>query len=242
MQILRVGADNLGPVSMAVLVVNIGLSVLDLDFLPWTEFSEVCIGAHDVWYRREYYRLITHAIFHVNSMHLYYNMSSFLFKGRLLERVMGSIQFAWLIMCFIIGSGMVLTASTLFLDAYFPQYNAGFSCAVGFSGVLFALNTILPFMLRSPEQSQIMGFQFPTKYVTLVELVMIHLLVPGSSFLGHLAGIFVGLMFVSRKFDFIFRMPELLWMTPPHQGNYQPQPPRNNGQMYVDENGVLRQR
>ncbi|GAB0193518.1 rhomboid-related protein 4 [Grus japonensis] len=68
------------------------------------------------------------------------------------------------------------------------------NCAVGFSGVLFALK-VLNNHYNPGRVSNILGFQIPSKYACWVELVAIHLISPGTSFAGHLAGILVGLMY-----------------------------------------------
>lgn len=195
-------------------------------------------------------------------MHLYYNMSSLLLKGRLLEHVLKvgircpiawffdfqkqPLPFAWLIFVFTLTTGAMLTALSLLLDPFFPQYAFPSSCAIGFSGVLFALNTILPYVLVQPEQSDVYGFRVPTKYVTIVELALISLLLPNVSFLGHLSGIIVGFMYISRKFDFWFQMPFLLLAPDPgvepraHNNNNQGARAAGAGAFFVDARGNLR--
>lgn len=79
MQIYQVGADNIGYVTMALLGINAGLFYLDLDFLPQS-LGQVCIGAREVWSGHQWSRLLLHAFFHANPMHLYYNMTSLLWK------------------------------------------------------------------------------------------------------------------------------------------------------------------
>lgn len=45
---------------------------------------------------------------------------------------------------------------------------------------------------NSPTFTSVYGFQVPTKYAAWLELVVIHFLVPHSSFLGHMCGILAG--------------------------------------------------
>lgn len=45
---------------------------------------------------------------------------------------------------------------------------------------------------ESPNTTSIYGFHVPTKYAAWLELVLIHVLVPNASFLGHLCGIVAG--------------------------------------------------
>ncbi|KAL8187786.1 UNVERIFIED_CONTAM: Rhomboid- protein 4 [Gekko kuhli] len=68
------------------------------------------------------------------------------------------------------------------------------SCAVGFSGVLFALK-VLNNYYHPGGTSNIMGIHVSNKYACWLELLAIHLVNPRSSFAGHLAGILVGLMY-----------------------------------------------
>lgn len=46
---------------------------------------------------------------------------------------------------------------------------------------------------NSPSTTSVYGFQVPTKYAAWLELVVIHLLVPHSSFMGHMCGILAGM-------------------------------------------------
>lgn len=45
---------------------------------------------------------------------------------------------------------------------------------------------------NSPAFTSVYGFQVPTKYAAWLELVVIHFLVPRSSFMGHMCGILAG--------------------------------------------------
>lgn len=45
---------------------------------------------------------------------------------------------------------------------------------------------------NAPSTTSVYGFQVPTKYAAWLELVVIHVLVPRASFLGHMCGILAG--------------------------------------------------
>lgn len=74
----------------------------------------------------------------------------------------------------------------------------------GFSAVLFAIKVVLTQQSSSSRsryiscdyfiKSSVMGFVVPTKYVYWFELVLIQVLVPNASFIGHLCGILTGLL------------------------------------------------
>jgi len=133
--------------------------------------------------------------FHVDDFHLYYNMSSLIWKGRQLEPHFGTKKFVFLGFLLAILSNAILVG-TSFIMAQLLQYEAPmYSCAVGFSAVLFGLKVIITDM--SPDSpSNVMGlFDVSSKYVYWVELLLIQILVPRASFLGHLCGILAGLLY-----------------------------------------------
>ena len=70
------------------------------------------------------------------------------------------------------------------------------TCAVGFSGVIFALKVVTTH-LAPAGASYVMGIPIPSRLAVWAELILISVLFPRVSFVGHLAGILVGLAFVS---------------------------------------------
>lgn len=148
---------------------------------------------------------------HADEYHLYYNLVSLLWKGAQLEPVLGSLYFLALVI------ELGLTSAGLYLGlAYFLagkgtgwfSMRRGFhrrrtngllgSCAVGFSGILFGLKSILHH--NAPGWTVVAGFRLPIRYVAWVELVIAQLVSPEASFVGHLCGILAGLIhiYVSR--------------------------------------------
>jgi len=68
-------------------------------------------------------------------------------------------------------------------------------CAVGFSGVLFALKVVLSFQLP-PHMQSMWGIPIHSRYAAWLELVLIQFIAPQASWVGHLAGILAGLAWV----------------------------------------------
>uniref|UniRef100_A0A803XRB6 Peptidase S54 rhomboid domain-containing protein n=1 Tax=Meleagris gallopavo TaxID=9103 RepID=A0A803XRB6_MELGA len=121
-------------------------------------------------------------------------MISMLWKGIMLERRVGSVWFAYIIAVFSVLTGIVYVLLELMLVKILNDPSYEMSCAVGFSGVLFALK-VLNNHYNPGRVSSVLGLQISSKYACWVELVAIHFISPGTSFAGHLAGILVGLMY-----------------------------------------------
>lgn len=142
-------------------------------------------------------RLFLSSIIHTNDMHLYYNMLSLAWKGINLENEVGSHTFLWMVVFSLVVSHCLLVLLSYCLYTYcgLNDYSSGMStCAVGFSAVLFSLKYI--WNSKASNISNVMGINVPTKYAAWLELVVTSLITPNASFLGHLAGILAGVLYV----------------------------------------------
>merc|ERR1711988_44142 len=129
--------------------------------------------------------------------HLMYNMMSLLWKGVSLELEMGSDNFA------LMTAALLVMSHTLFIPAaYLVTSTFGadtyYSCAVGFSAVLFALKVVLNHSETGNRAVSYWGIPFPVhaKYAAWAELVLISLVSQNASFVGHLCGILAGLIWL----------------------------------------------
>lgn len=122
-------------------------------------------------------------------------MISLMWKGAQLETTLGSGKFAAMIAVLLGLSHGLAVASSLLAASLTHSPTSYSSCAVGFSGVLFALKVV--FNYNSPTYSTIYGVLVPSRYAAWVELLFIQMFVPGTSFLGHLCGILAGLIYVN---------------------------------------------
>ncbi|CAH1781535.1 unnamed protein product [Owenia fusiformis] len=197
LQLLSVGFDKIPPTTLSTILANVAI-YLKLFRIPWlpTSLGGVCVSIVNVWYRQEWMRVLLAAFYHADDWHLYYNMVSFLWKGLTLERKLGSGYFLYVILVFSILVNGTLLGLNVLLEYLLQDPSYAGSCAVGFSGVVFALKVLSTHFLP-PGTQLIMGFiPVPSRIACWVELVVIQLLVPNASFTGHLAGILVGLAFV----------------------------------------------
>lgn len=145
------------------------------------------------WWGREWGRFFWAPWLHADEMHLFYNMSSLLWKGSQLEPRLGSLGFLRLVAELALTSSALYVTGALLLARHAPLLGRPLmrTCAVGFSGVLFGLKVVLNH--NSPGWTEVLGMRLPTKYVCWAELLYLQLLVPNASFMGHLCGILAGL-------------------------------------------------
>ena len=199
-QILQMGVQHIPPVTLGIVAANasVYLGLLRrFRLIRVPSIKEACVSAFHVWHKGQWSRLIWAAFLHADEWHLYYNMASFLWKGRSLEPRMGSARFLYLIAVFTVLTSATLVALNLIAVDALSQPHYYTDCAVGFSAVLFALKILTTFDMPPSARTSIMGFiVVPTRYACWVELVVTSLLFPNVSFLGHLAGILVGLAYV----------------------------------------------
>ncbi|KAM6444035.1 rhomboid-related protein 4 isoform 1-T3 [Liasis olivaceus] len=188
-QLYQVGFNNIPPVTLATLIVNIYIFLQ-----PLKPLDKACISVSYCLYKKDWHRLYLSAFHHADDWHLYFNMVSLLWKGIKLERRLGSTWFGYIIILFSLLVGAVYIFLEVILAELLGDPSYEDQCAVGFSGVLFALK-VLNNYYHPGGSSNIMGMNVSNKYACWLELVAIHVLNPRSSFAGHLAGILVGLMY-----------------------------------------------
>lgn len=208
-------SDKIPPVTLSFIILNV-IVYLDLvEYFYYPSMMSVCLSASSILYKRQWLRLLLSPFYHGDDFHLYYNMSSFSIKGRTLEKRFGSGYFLFLLIVFTISCGLVYvgieyaaytllsssrySSSTSIFDSFLNHRNDAYldACAIGFSGVIFALKVLTTHYLPSGTVYALNGtIPMPSKYVYWIELITISLISPNVSFAGHLAGIIVGLLYV----------------------------------------------
>lgn len=134
-QMLNMGVENIPPVTLGSVVFQAAIFLQFGDLMKWfPNAGKVCLSVYHVMYRKEWRRLILSALFHADDIHLYYNMASFLYKGRLLERKFKSIYFAFLLAVFTVLTSLVYIGLNIALEKIYDDTHYELVCAVGFSG------------------------------------------------------------------------------------------------------------
>ncbi|XP_066565837.1 rhomboid-related protein 4 isoform X2 [Amia ocellicauda] len=188
-QIYQVGFNNIPPVTLATLGLNIYLFLA-----PLKNLLNVCISVQHAFTYRDWQRLLFSPFHHADDWHLYFNMVSLLYKGVRLEKRLGSPWFGYIIAVFSLLTGVMYILLEMALSEVTNDPSYKMQCAVGFSGVLFALKVVNNHYFPGGV-THVMGVPVVNKYACWAELVLIHFMSPGTSFVGHLAGILVGLMY-----------------------------------------------
>ncbi|XP_063763663.1 rhomboid-related protein 4 isoform X2 [Eleginops maclovinus] len=188
-QLFHLGLDNIPPVTLVVLGLNVYLFLF-----PAVPLMQACVSVYQAYWLMDWRRLLLSPLHHVDDWHLYFNMASFLWKGIHLERRLGGPWFLYLLCVFSLLTGGLYLVLEFVLTELTQDQSYSMACAVGFSGVLFALK-VLSNHYHPGGATYVMGFPVSNRYVSWVELVLIHMTSPGTSLIGHLAGILVGLLY-----------------------------------------------
>ncbi|ROL45173.1 Rhomboid-related protein 4, partial [Anabarilius grahami] len=190
-QVFQLGIDNIPPVTLATLGLNVYLFLF-----PVKPLLQTCLSVREAYWYRDWGRLLLSPFHHVDDMHLYFNMASLLWKGIKLEKKLGGAWFAYLLSVFSLLTGLVYLLLETGLTKMTEDSSYSLQCAVGFSGVLFGLKVVNNHY-HPGGATYVMGLPIANRYACWVELVLIHIMNPGTSFVGHLAGILVGLLYTN---------------------------------------------
>ncbi|XP_022594303.1 rhomboid-related protein 4 isoform X4 [Seriola dumerili] len=198
-QVFQVGLDNIPPVTLAVLALNVYLYMF-----PAAPLMQACVSVQQAYWFNDWRRLVLSPLHHMDDWHLYFNMVSFLWKGIRLEQRLGGAWFVYLLSVFSLLTGLVYLVLEAALTQLTQDQSYSMTCAVGFSGVLFALK-VLNNHYHPGGVTNVMGIPVSNQYASWVELVLIHITSPGTSFVGHLSGILVGLLYTSGPLKTIMK-------------------------------------
>lgn len=197
--LFQVGLDNIPLVTLAVLGLNVYLFLF-----PAAPLMKTCVSVQQAYWYSDWRRLLLSPLHHVDDWHLYFNMASFIWKGIALERRLGGPWFLYLLSVFSLLTGLVYLLVEAALTELTQDQSHSMTCAVGFSGVLFALK-VLNNHYNPGGVTYAMGIPVSNRFASWVELVLIQMTSPGTSFVGHLAGILVGLLYTAGPLKSIMK-------------------------------------
>lgn len=171
--------------------------------------NSITMNPRTILYRHQYYRMLTSAFFHLSVMHIAMNSMSTLGIGSKLENRMGTLHFALTVLL-----GVIFTSTFYIFIAYaghlFGKDTMMNGSAAGFSGVLFQLSVLEAYQAMDTTRDVYGLFTVPTKAYPWALLVVLQIMIPHISFLGHLSGILVGTLQLHGLFNFIFPSHEFM--------------------------------
>lgn len=178
----------------------------------------VCLSAHDVVRKYQLWRLLSYAVSHANLVHLLFNMVTLLQLGGLERKLGSATQFLWMTFGVIPVLGGVLYISVIYAGeglgvlAPWLQHQHVFdskACVLGLSGVLLGLIVIesktivgldggsnIDIRNNMSRKVQLWGMSVPSWSVPWILVVLVQVLVPHVSLIGHVSGIAMGYLFV----------------------------------------------
>lgn len=206
------------PVTTTLLAIIFGIA-----YYLWSNHvppADVCFSYDTVVQQGEVWRAFSASLSHYDLMHLGFNCMT-LYQIGSLEPLWGSVAFAYLNVGLIVITIAICAAVTHCMVHYYGRVDMAAQRALGFSCVLFAwmvaqsvrMNNFCPIFLFpslcfSTYAIPLPGFDIalPVNLGPIVLLFITKIIIPNSSFLGHLSGIIIGYPLAWNAID---------WLTPP---------------------------
>mmetsp|Transcript_7572 Transcript_7572/g.15805 ORF Transcript_7572/g.15805 Transcript_7572/m.15805 type:complete len:330 (-) Transcript_7572:1397-2386(-) len=192
------------PANLFCIALCVGVYIFQIIADPMLHSYTLC--PRNVLFLHEFYRILTSCVFHGGLLHVGFNMMSAAAIGSLLEKRFGTLRHIITVLW-----GMLLTSATYILVAYLLHVIFGYDelmyrHSLGFSGVLFQLSVLEANLSPNSSRSVFGMVRVPAYLYPWALLVALQVFMPQISFVGHLAGIFVGTLQLYGVLD-IFIMP-----------------------------------
>ncbi|KAK9362246.1 hypothetical protein V1504DRAFT_448969 [Lipomyces starkeyi] len=132
------------------------------------------------------YRLVTYPLVHQNFVHMFFNIAALVPVLSSFEEETGTIGTAGCLLLFSVVPGLAYTITALIFSSNLITLGAS-----GWVFTLMAYFSLIDYAVR-PSIYVTPSVQIPTWSTPVITLVVIALLLPGSSFLGHVYGLLAG--------------------------------------------------
>ena len=139
----------------------------------------------------QYQKLIVPHFYHFNFGHFLVNMTSFYSISSLIENIYQKRYWLIILGAAILSNTIHVIISLLGIHFY-NDFDIYYSYSLGLSKIIFAIRAL--YYKRLDTFVSVFGRIVHSKYVVWIELLLISLIAPNSSFIGHLSGITSGLL------------------------------------------------
>ena len=166
---------------------------------------------------RQYWRLFTSQLSHIDFVHLLMNMSSLWSLGFVEKRPrMGMVYYIKVTVLLMIFSKLLLMGFYLFMVRVMKKEYYRSVLSVGYSSVIFGWMANLSVCKHGPARFSLMGTtSIPMRWSPLASVILMSVMVPRVSFFGHLSGVLVGYLIGFGYFDwfnFYWGVTMCLWI------------------------------
>lgn len=154
--------------------------------------AAVCLQPAKVLTSLQIYRIVTAPFFHSGLVHVLINMIAWMMIARDFEKTTGTFAALYTIFILLIPLMAMLHSCAAFLIDALAGTSTRYECAVGISGLLFAL-LVVNVELSAGSTVNVFGFfSMPTRWYPLALAGLLQFLAPNLSLMGHLSGILLG--------------------------------------------------
>ena len=151
---------------------------------------------HQIVENKELWRIVSGTMSHIQIMHLCFNLVS-LWNTRFIEMRFGSITYFKLSFCLFLISNASMICVYWLMTQYFDKYEYVKDLyVVGYSAILFGFMSFE--CMQFDGNMSVFGANIPFYLGPFVLLILISLIVPNASFIGHFSGILSGFLFGSE--------------------------------------------
>ncbi|CDF34719.1 unnamed protein product [Chondrus crispus] len=152
----------------------------------------ICLSPSKVFTQLAVYRIFTSPFFHGGLFHILFNTIAWMIIGRDYERTIGTLAATYSIFVLLIPLIAILHCSAAYLIDALAQTSFRNECAIGLSGVLFAILVVNVEVSPGTSVNVFGFFSMPKRWYPWALAAILQLLSPRLSILGHLSGIVLG--------------------------------------------------
>jgi rhomboid domain-containing protein 1 len=147
----------------------------------------------------QFYRIITATFSHADMKHIFFNMMTMMIFSPVVEKHHGFSDYLIINILLIIGQHLIALL-IMFIMTCVPESLYGgpkyyFSCALGYSGVLYGYLMLWAF--TGDKKTNVFGmFKIRKFLIPWIWLFITQIIIPEASFIGHLSGILFAVIII----------------------------------------------
>jgi len=178
------------PITLSLMAIQILIFIYQ--FVKKVPASSFCEQYERIVVYHEYWRVLTGSFSHLHPLHILFNMMSLWNLGFLeWPFVLGIVSYIRVSFLLLVCDAIADVSIRYILIRFFRWSDQATQWHAGYSGVLFGLMSLSAIV--EPGAMSFFGLPIPSWLVPIVYLVILGL-IPGISFVGHLAGIVIGFL------------------------------------------------